>query len=73
MKYSVAKAFCKLAGLAVKDGLAFTVAGGRLTSGQEAPDWIKPMNGWTVEEAGAAIKKQLHQWARDLNKRNNAG
>lgn len=44
---------CKITrslGMSVSDGLGFTVCGGQLVNGEDAPDWVAEMNGWSVEE-----------------------
>lgn len=38
------------------DGVAFTVCGGQLVNGWDAPPEIAEMNGWTVEEVAAAVR-----------------
>jgi hypothetical protein len=45
----------RAAGMSVEDGLAFTVCGGQLVNGEDAPDYIKEVNGSPVDEAAAAI------------------
>lgn len=67
MKCRLAKQYCTLVGMSVsKDGLAFTVMGGRLTSGQEAPEWIASLNGCTVEEAVPRIAARLGEESKKL-------
>lgn len=59
MKFKKAKKICRKAGLYVsKEGLAFTVAGGRLTSGAEAPEWLLKLNGCDAHEAARDILRQ---------------
>lgn len=51
-----AKRICRRQGLAVtKGGKCFTVCGGRLLNGQEAPDHIARLNGFCVFEAAMII------------------
>lgn len=41
------------------DGLAFTSAGGLLSDGEYAPEAIRVLNGYSVEEAAAAILREM--------------
>jgi hypothetical protein len=39
------------------DGVAFTVCGGQLVSGETASPEIAGMNGWTVDDVAREIRK----------------
>lgn len=57
MSYRADKRLVESVGMSVSaDALAFTVCGGQLVSGDEAPPEIQQMNGWTVQEVAAALR-----------------
>jgi hypothetical protein len=58
MTYRKAKQHVERLGMEVEDGLGFTVAGGLLVSGEDAPPAIAAMNGWSVEEIAAAVTRE---------------
>jgi hypothetical protein len=62
MTYRQMAKVCRSVGMSVSnDGLAFTVCNGRLVNGDHAPEWIRRINGCTVEEAARAIQSHGEQ------------
>jgi hypothetical protein len=58
VKYAEQVKIVEAAGMSVSDdGVAFTVCGGQLVNGQEAPQKIKDMNGWGVEDVAKELCK----------------
>ena len=55
MTYRQAIRIVRNAGMSVDDGLAFTVCGGQLVNGEDAPERIKAMNGWPVEDVAREL------------------
>ena len=55
MTYRQAIRIVRVAGMSVENGLAFTVCGGQLVSGEDAPDQIKRMNGWPVQDVASEL------------------
>lgn len=50
--------FVESLGMSVSsDGIAFTVCGGQLVNGETAPPEIARMNGWTVDDVVAEMRK----------------
>lgn len=61
LTYRQATRVCRSLGLSVSDGLAFTVCGGQLVNGEDAPEWLRCMNGWPVEDVASAALKESSQ------------
>lgn len=55
LSYKKAVEIVEAAGMSVEDGLAFTVCGGQLVWGDDAPDYIKQVNGCCVFQAAESI------------------
>jgi hypothetical protein len=56
MNYSDARDLVRSLGMSVSDdGVAFTVCGGQLVNGHEAPAEIQAMNGWTVDDVAGEV------------------
>lgn len=63
-KYAAALDLVRSLGMSVSDdGVAFTVCGGQLVNGEDAPPEIRAMNGWTVDEVAAEVsaKRATHE------------
>ena len=65
MKYQYACRLVESVGMSVleDDGLAFTVCGGELVNGDEAPPAIARMNGWDVFDIAEAILQMTGHFA----------
>lgn len=56
MKYSQKRDLVRSLGMSISDdGVAFTVCGGQLVNGQDAPPEIQSMNGWTVDDVAQEV------------------
>ena len=56
MNYRDARDLVRSIGMSVSDdGVAFTVCGGQLVNGHEAPPEIQAMNGWTVDDVAREV------------------
>lgn len=58
MRYAEAVKMVEAVGMSISDGLAFTVTGGQLVNGADAPPLIAAMNGWSVEQVAEQLSKQ---------------
>ncbi|MDI3559846.1 hypothetical protein [Bradyrhizobium sp. Arg816] len=56
MKYSEQLKLVRSLGMSISDdGVAFTVCGGQLVNGEDAPPEIQDMNGWTVDDVAREV------------------
>jgi hypothetical protein len=54
--YRAARRLVRSLGMSISDdGVAFTVCGGQLVGGQDAPAEIQAMNGWTVDDVAREV------------------